>query len=58
MKNKNAFEVYLPTGEKISVSAEWWDIEYSDKGRIAFHADQKIVAVFMLAGICGFAEVD
>ena len=57
MKNKkNVFEVYLTTGEKISIIAENWVIDYTEKSRIAFKVDDKIVAIFMLAGICGFKE--
>ena len=56
MKNKKVFEVYLTTGEKISILAERWEIDYDGKRRIAFHTGEDIVAVFMLAGICGFKE--
>lgn len=54
---KREFEVYLTTGEIITVLAERWEIDYSDKRRIAFHTDGEIVSFFMLEGICGFKEV-
>jgi hypothetical protein len=54
---KKAFEVYLTTGETITVLSEKWEIDYADeKRRIAFQTGESIVAVFMLAGICGFKE--
>lgn len=58
MKNKKkVFGVYLTTGEKISILAEKWEIDYAeDRRRIAFQTGENIVAVFMLAGICGFEE--
>lgn len=54
---KKAFEVYLTTGETITILAEKWEIEYNEKRRIQFKTDEYIVACFMLAGICGFKEV-
>lgn len=53
---KKAFKVYLTTGETITVLSEKWEIDYTDKRRIAFQTGEYIVAVFMLAGICGFEE--
>lgn len=54
---KRGFDVYLTTGETITVLAEKWEIDYTDKRRIAFKTGEEVVAVFMLAGICGFKEV-
>lgn len=55
---KKAFEVYLTTGETITLLAEKWEIDYTEnKRRIVFQTDVNIVAIFMLAGICGFKEV-
>ena len=54
---KKAFEVYLTTGETITLLAEKWEIEYGERRRIAFQTGEEMVAVFMLAGICGFKEV-
>lgn len=54
---KKKFVVYLTTGENITLLAEKWDIDYSEnRKRIAFQTGEDIVAVFMLAGICGFEE--
>lgn len=53
---KKVFGVYLTTGEKISILAERWEIDYTENRRIAFITGEDIVAVFMLAGICGFEE--
>ena len=52
---KKAFKVYLTTGESITKIAEEWEIDY-EKGRIALKSGEDIVAIFMLAGICGFVE--
>lgn len=54
---KKVFKVYLTTGESITLLAEKWDIDYAeDRRRIAFITGEDIVAIFMLAGICGFEE--
>lgn len=53
---KKAFEVYLTTGETITLLAEKWEINY-DIRRIVFQIGEENSAVFMLAGICGFKEV-
>lgn len=58
MIKKRTIEVYLTSGETITVLAERWEIDYAEnKRRIAFLKDENIVAVFMLSGICGFKEV-
>lgn len=54
---KKIFKVYLTTGETITLIAQKWDIDYTEeRKRIAFLTDDNIVAIFMLAGICGFNE--
>jgi hypothetical protein len=55
---KKVFEVYLTTGEKISIIAERWEADYTEKRRLAFHIGEDIVAAFMFVGICGFKEVN
>ena len=58
MIKKRTIEVYLTSGETITVLAERWEIDYAEnKRRIAFLKGEEIVAVFMLSGICGFKEV-
>ena len=52
---KKVFKVYLTTGESIVMLAEKWEIDY-EKGIIALKSGEDIVAIFMLAGICGFKE--
>ena len=54
---KKVFKVYLTTGETITLLSEKWDVDYSEnKKRLAFQTGENIVAIFMLAGICGFEE--
>ena len=53
----NKYEIYLTTGETVTVKADNFDIAFDTK-RLIFTRGVKNIAIFVNDNICGFKKID